>query len=1313
MFYNRRLCFLLLCLIPMAGCAVRGAKPGAQMTVADGPAQKPVERPPVSTGPLASSSVADVVPQQPTVRPVVYQQELLFEAAAEPPSTPIENILRDATDQSSYPRTARKLQLGSASQNSAKAAGGAAQPPAGLPAAGAPSSQSPSGAAAHAGASASSATGDLTHAAPSSASPEAQAAPLVSPPDGVPVLADAKPVEGVEARATAPSIDLEKAAVQKQLETVAADSTLTEEERAARTERLNQATKWLDLATGYNAKRAEYRHEIETAPQKIAAAKGQLSDDSHVAIPELSGEITLTRLEQAQREAQQAHETAVAALAEAEKQANAKSRAERQTKRKQMRDTLTSDLAALEKESTGDDEAATRPTVLLERKARRQAIVTQLAMLEAEIARSDSMAEWFSIKRDLAKRDLSRAERALASWTDRVNAFRKQEAQRQQAEAKRIARSAHPVVRELADTNAELTKKRTELTQDMERVSSELAGVNARLKVIQDDFNDVQQKIDVYGTTPTIGLLLRNRRDHLPHVPTHRERIELCKVDLQAVQVDLLELETERKRLGDFDDAIDAATAEARKQRSSIDPTALKADVRTLLEARREYLDSLLGDLNTQHDTLAELELATRKLLEVTETYRQFVDEKVLWIPSAQRLRREDFRRASLAAQELLTPTIWWPLLRALQAALYRCYIWGPPIGLLYWSMLLARRRVRRKLDRLNVVADESLGNDSFTALALALLHTVLAAGTLPLLLWVVGRIILFQTPTPSVERLAIGVELMAGVSFIVGLFYQASAGDGIAVRQFDWSAKFCRAIHGVTLSVRRTILPILGLLVAIWVQRDTLRYWSELFRVVELVGLVLAAWLAHRALRPRCGTVVSVFAEGDREGKKSLGYRMRHLWYCFGVGIPMGIASLSLTGFTYSAEQLLSRIWWTLCLVAVVVFCFEFVSCVLRSLWRRAHQLNEQRRAELASAEAAVQAGDVEMEAAPEAIFDDSPDNFGRVSRTAARLTFVVLLWFVWCDVLPALQVLDRVELWQTTEMVTEEVTNADGETIKQRIAADVPVTLANVIAAALIIVATLAGSRMIPGLIEIVDQGRLPLDHGARYAVVLITRYVAFVCGMVLAFRMVGFGWSSVQWLVAGLTVGLGFGLQEIFANMVSGLIILFERPIRLGDLVTVGDTIGRVTKMQIRATTITDVDNRELIVPNKKFITDNVVNWTLSNPITRFVVPVGISYESDPAEAYEILMDIANKHPLILDDPAPSAVFKGFGDSTLNLELRAFIGNRDDYIPTLHEVNLAIGRAFRKAKIEIAFPQQDIHIRSIAGAVDEALTKPKSAA
>src|SRR5262249_3098371 len=138
-----------------------------------------------------------------------------------------------------------------------------------------------------------------------------------------------------------------------------------------------------------------------------------------------------------------------------------------------------------------------------------------------------------------------------------------------------------------------------------------------------------------------------------------------------------------------------------------------------------------------------------------------------------------------------------------------------------------------------------------------------------------------------------------------------------------------------------------------------------------------------------------------------------------------------------------------------------------------------------------------------------------------------------------------------------------------------------------------------------------------------------------------------------------GLGFGMQEIFANFISGLIVLFERPFRIGDIISIGGVEGTVARIRTRATTIVDWDNKEVVVPNKSFITDRLINWTLSDSTTRLVIKVGIAYRSDPKLAQRLLLDIAAQHPQVLEDPAPNCWMMGFGESTLDFELRVYVG------------------------------------------------------
>lgn len=196
-------------------------------------------------------------------------------------------------------------------------------------------------------------------------------------------------------------------------------------------------------------------------------------------------------------------------------------------------------------------------------------------------------------------------------------------------------------------------------------------------------------------------------------------------------------------------------------------------------------------------------------------------------------------------------------------------------------------------------------------------------------------------------------------------------------------------------------------------------------------------------------------------------------------------------------------------------------------------------------------------------------------------------------------------------------------------------------------------------------------------------------------MSLNTLGIKWSNLQWLIAALGVGLGFGLQEIVANFISGLIVLFERPFKIGDAVTIGGITGTVNRIQIRATTIMDWDRKELIVPNKEFITGQLINWSLSDQILRIIIPVGIAYGSDTDLAEKLMKKAIRNNPLIVKKPAPSVVMVNFGDNTLNYELRVFINNIDHWVEMRHTLHKAIDRAFREEGIIIAFPQRDVHL------------------
>jgi potassium efflux system protein len=237
---------------------------------------------------------------------------------------------------------------------------------------------------------------------------------------------------------------------------------------------------------------------------------------------------------------------------------------------------------------------------------------------------------------------------------------------------------------------------------------------------------------------------------------------------------------------------------------------------------------------------------------------------------------------------------------------------------------------------------------------------------------------------------------------------------------------------------------------------------------------------------------------------------------------------------------------------------------------------------------------------------------------------------------------------------------------------------------------------AKNIPGAVEMMISQTITINPGIRYTTISLIRYIIFSVGLLSAFNIMGMKWDDIQWLVAALSVGLGFGLQEIFANFVSGLIILFERPIRVGDIITLETTSGIVSDIRIRSVTITDWDRKEYIVPNKDVLTGRLLNWTLSNTTNRIVIPVGIDYDDDPALAIKLLKQVADEHPVILSDPEPLVSFEGFGDHAQKLMLRCYLPTLDRRIFISTEIHLAIRKAFEEHGITICFQQLDLHVK-----------------
>ena len=261
-----------------------------------------------------------------------------------------------------------------------------------------------------------------------------------------------------------------------------------------------------------------------------------------------------------------------------------------------------------------------------------------------------------------------------------------------------------------------------------------------------------------------------------------------------------------------------------------------------------------------------------------------------------------------------------------------------------------------------------------------------------------------------------------------------------------------------------------------------------------------------------------------------------------------------------------------------------------------------------------------------------------------------------------------------------------------------DSNVTLTTLFVFALVIALVFLSELLLRRFITRRFLQRTQLHPSMQYAIGKIVGYIFIATGFYVALKVVGIDLSSLAFVAGAIGVGLGFGLQNIISNFVSGLIILAERPISIGDRVELGEVAGIVSKINLRSTNIVTNDNITIIVPNSDFITNKVINWSYGDPKVRIRMPIGVAYGTDPEKLKKLLLEVATEHPKVLRDPAPEVFFSGFGESSLNFELGIWTEEMASK-PRLFrsELNYAMERKLRENHIEIPFPQRDLHLRS----------------
>jgi potassium efflux system protein len=921
-------------------------------------------------------------------------------------------------------------------------------------------------------------------------------------------------------------------------------------------------------------------------------------------------------------------------------------------------------------------------------------LAAESEMLNQELLSQPMTVELYSVQRAKASLEWDREQRYVELIGTLVGERRLSDAETAQLEAEAIERKTfgkHQLVQEIAQNNTRLTEDLNQLAALVDEISTDEAIVTDQIKRFSASFRLARQKLEIAGLSQALGQAWLEQRATLPRAKDFRsaeKRRQRLVVESSLRQI---RHQQERARLADIEAYIDDIVASLASSWQSW----IREEIHELVVQRRDLLDKAIAADDRLLQALSELDFAQRELSKVVVDYNQFLDERLLWVrtgdpPSWEILASIGQRLAIFGAADNWLD-LWYALVRP------QFFPWMLLFGLVLFVFLMMRKTALRSTLRRSGRKVGQLRHDRFHHSIRALLVTLVLALPWPILFTALGLHLQLSQSLEGIDldthfsRLAdwsgqfapsIGAAFyeIALYTFYFLAFRAFCFRNGLAVAHFHWNLASTELLRRETLRLMVVFLPAVFLLVA------TINYYPAALaggfsRLLFCILIMALIWFFGRILSPTHGALRDFY----RDNPRGLLSRLRYLWLALGLLLPFSLAVFAIAGYVYTATQLGELFINTVWLIVVIILIDQLAVRWMLLLERQLEFKDalERHRAQRAAREAQEGEGlPVESFEEPEIDFGALSDDTKKLISSALMVLSVFGMWVIWSGVLPAFRILDEVSLWSYSGSV-------DG------VAQLVPVTLGNVTTGMLIIVLGSIAALRLPALMEIALFARFDITAGSRYAISKLTQYLIVSILIVMVFSVLGGKWDEIQWLIAALGVGIGFGLQEIIANFISGLILLFERPVRIGDIVTVGETSGVVTKIRIRSTTIRNWDQQELLVPNKEFITGRLLNWTLSDPVARIVISVGIAYGSDVERALKILLNAANQHERVIEEPASLVTFESFGDNSLDIKLRCYIGSMDHRLQTLSELNLVINRDFAAAGIEIAFPQRDIHL------------------
>ncbi|WP_148080166.1 mechanosensitive ion channel domain-containing protein [Roseimaritima ulvae] len=913
-------------------------------------------------------------------------------------------------------------------------------------------------------------------------------------------------------------------------------------------------------------------------------------------------------------------------------------------------------------------------------RAASMALEAKIAELKQEQAAYLSTTDLLPLRKQLADRRRQQLRDDVAALQEALVAQRTDAVSDTLSKRSRDLQKTGPALRPLAERNLDLAQRHKQLIGESARVAKDVSETERHLAEVKAALKTSQERLDAVGLSDAMGQMLRSRRreyelllqNYLPDADLG-DRV-------QQYQVEAFLLED---ALGKVSEQLDERKADTTAPSDDLALESLTAEQAETYLLQVQH--TLLTDTLQAHNSLLQIMLRgdteRQELRQAIDNYIDFVSTNAFWIRSAPVFSWSETAYIPVAVNWLVRPLHWQILWRHLRtAALSRPVM--TLLAVLGLGVLVVKRpRLRRFIREQGNLA--LTWNSNFRTTMVVLGATVIKGSTWSLAFLLLGWMLLYnEGGTLFVRGVGSGLVIVALYIASRNLLSEICRDGGLADVHFGWHREI-RKLLRFHLPWYTSMGAVLIFFLVLFHEHPDPQLRATTSRLTSLFLFLTTAVFHHMVLRPS-SPVYTQIGEHAQESKTAVG---RKLIWAVVTGLPVLFAGLAMAGYLDTAFRLGQSLQSALLLLMAVVLLmglmFRWLYLRHRAAARReAREMKRQQRVAAATSEAESLAADVGIELQQETLADlPKLDHQTRQVVYAVGLGIGLLgLVLVWRDIFPAIEIFDELEMWSVTI----------GDRLEK-------VTLRDLLYAVLATAATIVAVRNLPGVLELAVLQRTKLDGGARYALTTIVRYALTVAGALVVLNLLAIPWSQLGWLLAAASVGLGFGLQEIVANFVSGIILLLERPVRVGDVVTIDGTSGIVSRIQMRATTVTSWDRKELVVPNKDLITEKLLNWSLSNVVNRLTIEIGVAYGSDPDQVRAILDDVVRSHPDVMVDPGPLINFESFGDSALMFSVRLYLANLDRRIGVTHELNTSIANALYAANIEIPFPQRDIHLRS----------------